>query len=296
MKTILIIEDDPRTVLALAVRLKGQGYSTWTASDSIKGMQLAMRTRPDLIILDIGLPGGNGLDLAETLRRKLQTARIPIIFLTASKEPALRQKVMDLGAAGLLEKPYEPDELFLMVQMAFDRPGGPRTQNGGTSYTSPTSSPSSSAKWKDELHESLTTNPKHILIVEDDERIAKALAVRLTAAGYETSMAHDGLAGFRAAVVEKPDLVLLDISLAAGDGFTVAERIQNNIPTPIPMIFLTASKRPEFRRKAQGLGAVGFFEKPFEANALLTAISKAIKTRQPARGEPSPRNAPTSNQ
>src|SRR6185503_20236252 len=119
MKTILIIEDDARTILALAVRLKAQGYSTWTASDCIKGMQLAIRAQPDLIILDIGLPGGNGLELAERLRRKPKTCRIPIIFLTGSKEPALRQKVMDLGAAGLLEKPYEPEELLLMIQMAF---------------------------------------------------------------------------------------------------------------------------------------------------------------------------------
>jgi len=260
MKTILIIEDDARTTLALAVRLKSQGYSTWTASDGIKGMQIAMRARPDLIILDIGLPGGSGLELAETLRRKPQTGRIPIIFLTGSKDPDLRQKVMDLGAAGLLEKPYEPEELLLMIQMAFDRPGGPHTQCSPISQSADRES-----------------NPKRILIVEDDERIARALAVRLTAAGYETSMAHDGLAGFRAAVVEKPHLVLLDISLAAGDGFTVAERIQSNIPTPIPMIFLTASKRPEFRQRARGLGAVGFFEKPFEANALLTAISKAVK-------------------
>ncbi|HTD86597.1 MAG TPA: response regulator [Candidatus Binatia bacterium] len=259
MKTILIVEDDPRTTLALAVRLKAQGYSTWTASDGIKGMQLAMRARPDLIILDIGLPGGNGFELAATLRRKPQTSRIPIIFLTGSKEPTLRQKVMDSGAAGLLEKPYEPEELLLMIQMAFDPPGGPGRDGLPISVST------------DRL-----SNPKRILIVEDDERIARALAVRLTAAGYETSMAHDGLAGFRAAVLEKPDLVLLDISLAAGDGFTVAERIQNNIPRPIPMIFLTASKRPEFRQKAQGLGAVGFFEKPFEASALLRAVNKAV--------------------
>jgi len=259
MKAILIIEDDPRTILALAVRLKGQGYSTWTASDGIRGMQLAIRARPDLIILDIGLPGGNGLELAETLRRKPQTSRIPIIFLTGSKAPRLRQKVMELGAAGLLEKPYEPEELLLMIQMAFDRPGGPRTEHLPISLATDRES-----------------NVKRILIVEDDERIARALAVRLTAAGYETSMAHDGLAGLRAAVVEKPDLVLLDISLAAGDGFTVAERIQSNIPTPMPIIFLTASKRPEFRQKAERLGAIGFFEKPFEANALLTAINRAV--------------------
>src|SRR2546426_11236994 len=118
-------------------------------------------------------------------------------------------------SAGLLEKPYEPGELLLMVQMAFDRPGGPRAKH------LPLSPPTNRE-----------SDPKRILIVEDDERIARALAVRLRAAGYETRMAHDGLAGFRAAVVEKPDLVLLDISLPAGDGFMVAERIQSNIPTP----------------------------------------------------------------
>lgn len=260
MKTILIIEDDARTSLALAVRLKAQGYSTWTASDCIKGRQLAVRAQPDLIILDVGIPGGNGLELAETLRRKPETSRIPIIFLTGSKDPQLREKVLEIGAAGLVEKPYEPEELLLMIQMAFDRPGGVRGNHVPAS-----------------LPADRETDLKHILIVEDDERIAKALAVRLGAAGYETSMAHDGLAGFRAAVLQKPDLVLLDVSLAAGDGFTVAERIQRNIPSPIPMIFLTASKRPEFRQKAQGLGAVGFFEKPFEANALLTAINKAVR-------------------
>ncbi len=258
MKTILIIEDDPRTVLALSIQLKAQGYSTWTATDAIKGLQLAIRARPDLIILDIGLPGRDGLDLAETFRNKPQTSHIPVIFLTASKDPELHEKVMDLGAAGLLEKPYEAEELFLMIKMAFDRPGFARA------HRLPAPQPAYGE-----------TNPKRVLIVEDDERIAKALSVRLAAAGYETSMAHDGLSGFRAAVIQKPDVVLLDISLPAGDGFTVAERIQRNIPAPIPMIFLTASKRPAFREKAEGLGAVGFFEKPFAADALLRAVNKA---------------------
>ena len=65
---------------------------------------------------------------------------------------------------------------------------------------------------------------------------------------------------------------MLDISLPAGDGFSVAERIQANIPKPTPIIFLTASRRPDFRQKAKELGAVGFFEKPYEADALLATI------------------------
>jgi len=257
---ILVVEDAPDISSLLKIYFTSQGFEVMTAMRGQVALEMCRKTPPNLALLDVNLPDMEGYDIGRTLRQSARTRHIPIIFLTGSKDPALRQKVMDLGAAGLLEKPYEPEELLLMVQMAFDRPGGPRTKRLPTP-----------------LPPDQESNPKRILIVEDDERIAKALAVRLASAGYETSMAHDGLAGFRAAVVEKPDLVLLDISLAAGDGFTVAERIQSNIPRPIPMIFLTASKRPEFRQKAQGLGAIGFFEKPFETNALLTAINKAVR-------------------
>jgi len=123
---------------------------------------------------------------------------------------------------------------------------------------------------------------KHILIIEDDPNIARSLTVRLQAAGYETSLASDGLSGVHCAVRHRPDLVLLDISLPAGDGFSVAERIQTNIPTPTSIIFLTASKRPEFRQRASALGAVAFFEKPFEAHDLLDTIRKSLAPNRPA--------------
>jgi CheY-like chemotaxis protein len=73
-----------------------------------------------------------------------------------------------------------------------------------------------------------------------------------------------------------PALVLLDISMPAGDGFSVAEQIQTLIPTPTPIIFLTASKKPDFREKAKKLGAAGYFEKPYEAEELFGAIQQAL--------------------
>src|SRR5437867_12244764 len=113
-------------------------------------------------------------------------------------------------------------------------------------------------------------------MVEDDQKVAWALAVRMKAAGFETTVANDALSGVRSAVNSQPDAVVLDISLPAGDGFAVAERIQANIPTPTPIIFLTASQRPEFRQRAQQLGAVGFFEKPYEAHALVAKLRQAL--------------------
>jgi DNA-binding response OmpR family regulator len=117
---------------------------------------------------------------------------------------------------------------------------------------------------------------KKILIVEDDEKIAKALSIRLKNAGYEVSVAPDALTGVENVVKKVPDLVLLDISLPAGSGFTVAERIQSLIPTATPLIFLTASKKPGLRDKAKELGAAAFFQKPYEWDDLLGAIQLAL--------------------
>src|SRR5450631_329795 len=113
---------------------------------------------------------------------------------------------------------------------------------------------------------------KKILIVEDDPNIAKALSIRLKNAGYDVSVAPDALTAVEAAVKRVPDLVLLDISIPAGNGFSVAERIQSLIPTATPTIFLTASRKPGLREKAKELGAAAFFQKPYEADDLLGAI------------------------
>jgi DNA-binding response OmpR family regulator len=114
------------------------------------------------------------------------------------------------------------------------------------------------------------------LIVEDDQKIALSLALRMKAAGWEATVANDAFSGVRSAVNCRPDLVLLDVSLPAGNGFAVAEGIQTNIPTPTPIIFLTASKLPELRRRAFQLGAVGFFEKPYDPETLLAAVKRAL--------------------
>ena len=123
--------------------------------------------------------------------------------------------------------------------------------------------------------DTLADNRKKILVVEDDQNIAKALALRLKSAGYEVTIAFDGMTAVAAARKVQPDLLLLDISVPAGNGFTVAVRVRELIVTATPMIFLTASKQPGLRQEAQDLGAA-FFEKPYDADELLSAIRYAF--------------------
>ena len=121
MKKILIVEDDQKTAMALVIRLKANGYSASVASDALAGASQARATKPDLILLDISMPGGNGFQLAETLLRMPETSATPIIFMTASKNPELLEKVMELGAIGLFEKPFDTEKLLESIDRKFDR-------------------------------------------------------------------------------------------------------------------------------------------------------------------------------
>ena len=115
---------------------------------------------------------------------------------------------------------------------------------------------------------------KKILIVEDDRKIAMALGIRLKAASYAVLQAADALVATNLAVKHEPDLVLLDISIPGGNGFLVAERLQMMAPTN--MIFITAHKEAGLREKAMQHGAVAFFEKPYDADALLATIRETL--------------------
>ena len=121
MKKILIVEDDQKIAMALTIRLKANGYNPSLASDAIAGASQARAIKPDLILLDIFMLGGNGFQLAETFQRMPETSETPIIFITASKSPELMEKVVDLGAAGLFEKPFDTEKLLGAIDAKFER-------------------------------------------------------------------------------------------------------------------------------------------------------------------------------
>jgi DNA-binding response OmpR family regulator len=122
-----------------------------------------------------------------------------------------------------------------------------------------------------------------ILVVDDNPTIRKGLSVRLRANGYEVSFAEDAISATAAVVAERPDLVLLDLGLPAGDGFVVMERLQKNDRlSNIPVIVLTGREVSGNRDRALQAGATAFFQKPVDDGVLLFAIRKALDV---SRGE-----------
>ena len=122
------------------------------------------------------------------------------------------------------------------------------------------------------------TNTKHkILVVDDDQEILRGLSIRLRASGYETSFAMDGMSAISVARKEMPDLVILDIGLPAGDGFTVLDRLQNLAPLAgVPVIVLSARDPQAAGGKALAGGAVAFFQKPADNEELMAAVEAAL--------------------
>jgi DNA-binding response OmpR family regulator len=122
-----------------------------------------------------------------------------------------------------------------------------------------------------------------ILLIDDDPDLRRGLSLRLRANHYQTSYAQDGFSAIAMARKESPDLIILDIGLPAGDGFTVMDRLQKSSElSHIPVIVLTARDPQHTRQRMLQAGATAFFQKPADHVELLNAIRCVLKESQPA--------------
>ena len=115
-KKILIVEDEPELLSGLVTLLKSQGYLTLTASDALFGIILAHREKPDLMILDLGLPAGGGIHVMENLNNSTVTNDIPVLVLTAQEGIDLEAKLRLMGVAEYFHKPFEPEILLNKIK------------------------------------------------------------------------------------------------------------------------------------------------------------------------------------
>src|SRR6202042_428305 len=118
MKTVLLIDDDNIFLLSIGVRLKGMGYTVCTAKDAASAITVVRKTSPDVIVLDVSLPAGDGFLVAERLQNLISAAATPIIFITASEKPGLRERAMKLGAVAFMNKPFDATTLADAIESA----------------------------------------------------------------------------------------------------------------------------------------------------------------------------------
>lgn len=118
MKTILVVDDEPKITRLVRDYLEHAGFRVVEAADGPSALAAARSEHPDMLILDLGLPGLDGLDVARTLRR---SSDVPILMLTARAEESDKLIGLELGADDYLTKPFSPKELVARVRVIFRR-------------------------------------------------------------------------------------------------------------------------------------------------------------------------------
>ena len=118
---VLVIDDEPPIRLLCRVNLEAEGMQVLEAPDGLYGVHLARTEAPDVILLDVMMPGLDGWRVAEELLEDPRTSGIPIIFLTARAEFRDRARGLDIGGVDYITKPFNPLELAPLVQRLLDR-------------------------------------------------------------------------------------------------------------------------------------------------------------------------------
>jgi DNA-binding response OmpR family regulator len=118
---ILIVDDDPDMLHALEVRLKASGYGVHCAEDGIGAISEARKHTPDLIVLDLGLPAGDGFVVLDILKTNPDLSSIPVVVLSGRDRRANEERVLNAGARAFLQKPVQSNEFLAVVRQALNQ-------------------------------------------------------------------------------------------------------------------------------------------------------------------------------
>lgn len=114
---ILIVDDDQSFVRLVSLKLKDKGYQTFAAFDGYQGIKMTHEVMPDLILLDLEMPAGNGVETFEKLKKSNKTSSIPIFVITGISNKEVKELIITIGADGFFQKPINFTELIKKMEL-----------------------------------------------------------------------------------------------------------------------------------------------------------------------------------
>ena len=254
-KTVLVVEDNDLNMKLVRSLLKIAGVRGIEADNAELGLDLARRHRPDLILMDIELPGMDGLSAVGLIRQDPQIKATPVLALTAYAMEEERVRGEKAGFNGYLTKPIDI-KAFQKSLAAFlgDAPAP------------------ASAEAKDQKG--------RILVVDDEPLNVKLLGSQLAAKGYEIASATSGAEALERVRNDPPDLILLDVMMPGIDGYEVTRRLKQDPQNrDIPIIMVTALDGVGDKEKGLSAGADEFLNKPINATELEARVLSLLRLR-----------------
>jgi CheY-like chemotaxis protein len=239
---ILIIEDDPVAIAILKSRLKAKNYHVIVANTGEEGIKLAHQQSPDLILMDMVLPGMHGLEATIRLKNDPKTTDIPIFAVTAMGSSEFVEACQQDGICVFIKKPYDFRELLKQIHQ----------------YT-----------YYEEREE------KRVLIINDDPALVTLMASYLKEYGYLVISKPPRMFNVNQVRKVDPDVILLDIDLLEDWGIAIFEILKKTKSTKsIPVILMASQLTSEQLREIAGqLGAEDYVDRLFE----FTEVDRKIK-------------------
>ena len=263
MARVLVVEDNPANMRLTTLLLRSAGHSVLRALDAETGLKLARGENPDLILMDIQLPGMDGFAATALLKQDPATASIPIITVSALALKTDEERSLTSGSDAYIVKPLRYQELYTVMEDLLEE-----LQPAETRAQAPESS-------------STTAAPATILIVDDESKNRRLLQALLGPEGYATRTAAGGSGALASVADDPPDLILLDDRMPGMTGRQVAKAVKSDpASSNIPIIMVTIQSDREARLAALDAGAEEFMTKPVDRAELWLRVRNLLRLKE----------------
>jgi two-component system cell cycle response regulator len=250
---ILVVDDNPTNLKLVSDVLEFEGYDILKAVDAEKAQVVLADTLPDLILMDIALPGMDGLTLTRTLKAEERTRGIRIVALTAFAMKGDDQKAFDAGCDGYITKPIDTRTLPDQVAGFLARASG----------------------------QSRRSRMK-ILVIEDHAVDLKLADLVLSTAGYDVSAVEAAEPAFAAIKADRPQLILLDLDLPGMDGLALVRQLKADPDTrDIHVVAVTCYPEQYPKAAALAAGCDAYLLKPINTRELSGQLIAAAEGGTP---------------
>jgi two-component system cell cycle response regulator len=293
-ETILVVDDEAANRELLEAILTGAGYRVTQAGDGPAALAQANGAPPDLILLDLMMPGMSGFEVCQRLKQDPATAEVPVIVVTVLGQINSKETALTSGADDFLTKPVRVEDLLARVRAMLkvrrirqdlDRTLAYLHELDATRHAQRREALASLASAPQPPAHQTPSTPV-ILLVDDESLTRDFYGDFLSEHGFQVVAAKDGVEGLEMARRHPVEVVILDIMMPGMSGLEVLERIRGHDPQ-LPVIILTAFPNSRNAITALKLGAFDFIVKGLGHELVLLAVHRAVRVRREtlARGE-----------
>ncbi|MFQ5882464.1 MAG: response regulator [Candidatus Methylomirabilales bacterium] len=283
---ILVVDDDPKALEVLGAFLGEGELQVMTAVSGEEALRLAQEAPPDLIILDLVMPGMSGHVVLRELKSRKETSEIPVLIATALDQMAEKEKAIQGGADDFLTKPVNQRELLIRVRTLLKVKHLHRDLERTLRYLHEleTARYAGASSRESPSRDSSKAPPSHslsakILIVEDENLERVIYADLLRDQGYQVFMVPTAPQALELLRNQTVDVILADIVLPGMSGLELIERLKTVAPGT-PVIVVTAHPSSHNAITALKLGAFDFIVKGFKNEVMLHAVKQALEKRE----------------